>query len=79
MSIIRNAALERIDNICKERGLSKTGLARLAGLTPSTIYSMTKHEDIGITLLKKICDGLDMSLMEFFNDDIFHALQQEIK
>lgn len=76
---ITSAVLEKIERILKERRLSYTGLARIAGITPSTIYSMKSHADIGITTIKKICDGLEISLSEFFSDELFDELQQEIE
>ena len=56
-------------------------LATAAGISPSTIYSMLneKSKNPGVVSLKKICDGLDISIREFFDDDLFDALEQEIK
>ena len=56
-------------------------LASQLGITPSTVYSML-HEnrrDLSIITIKKLCDGLDMSLGEFFSTPEFDALEQEIK
>jgi len=56
-------------------------LANAAGITPSTIYSILNPErkDVGIVAIKKLCDGLEMSLEEFFGCDAFRALDQEIE
>ena len=35
--------------------------------------------DVGVVVLKKLCDGLDITITEFFDDDIFRNLEQEIK
>lgn len=40
---------------------------------------MRKAKNPGIVTIKKLCDGLDISLREFFNDDIFDDIEQEIK
>ncbi len=78
---IKNAVEERIRNLCKERKLSVTELARMSGVAPSTIYSLLNKDrkDVGIVLLKKICDGLEIDLFSFFRDSVFNTLEQEIK
>jgi len=56
-------------------------LANSTGISPSTIYSMlnAKSQNPGIVSLQKICDGLDISLREFFNSELFDHIEQEIK
>lgn len=51
------------------------------GVTPSTVYSMLdeRRKDISVTTVKKLCDGLEITIIDFFNDDIFKNLEQEIK
>ena len=46
----------------------------------SSVYSMVnpQRREISITLIKKLCDGLEISLEAFFNDEIFEKLEQEI-
>ena len=53
----------------------------MAGLTPSTVYSMldNRRHDISIVTIKKLCDGLDITLSAFFDTPAFHALEQEIQ
>lgn len=53
----------------------------MAGLTPSTVYSMLdeKRRELSINTIKKLCDGLEISLSEFFTADLFNDLEQEIK
>lgn len=79
--MIKEAIVLRIQNICKERNIKFNDLAVRSGVTPSTVYSMMNPErkDLSVTTLKKICDGLDISLPDFFNDDIFRNIEQEIK
>ena len=74
---IKEAIVERIKNICLERGMKYNELATRSGVTPSTVYSMLDPSR-RITL-KKLCDGLDMMITEFFDDDIFRTLEQEIQ
>ena len=78
---IRKTALLRIKDLCKERKITLNTLANLSGVTPSTVYSLFRSErsDMGITTLKKLCDGLEISIIDFFNDDIFENIEQELE
>ena len=77
---VKDAVVLRFKDICKERNIKYNELATRSGETPSTAYSMMdeKRRDISITTIKKFCDGLDMTLSDFFNADIFNNLEQEI-
>lgn len=76
----KEAVAKRILQLCKERKFTVNSLANICGLPPSTIYSMLneKSQNPGVVSLKKICDGLDISIREFFNSDLFDNLEQEI-
>jgi len=78
---IKDAVVRRFQEICSERGIKANELANLSGVTPSTVYSMldASRKDISIITIKKLCDGLDMTLGEFFSTPEFDALEQEIK
>lgn len=78
---IKNAVVERIKNLCKQKNIKFNELATRSGVTPSTVYSMLdeKRLDVGVVVLKKLCDGLDITITEFFNDLVFENLEQEIK
>lgn len=78
---IKDAVVLRFQKICEDRNIKYNELANLSGVTPSTIYSMMdqNRRDISIITIKKFCDGLDMSLAEFFSDSIFDALEQELQ
>ena len=56
-------------------------LANLSGITPSTVYSMMdeRRKELTINVIKKLCDGLEMTLGEFFSAPIFDELEQEIQ
>jgi DNA-binding Xre family transcriptional regulator len=56
-------------------------LACRSGVTPSTVYSMLdgRRREVTINLIKKLCDGLDMTLGDFFSAPVFDELEQEIK
>lgn len=77
---IKQAVAQRIINLCKERGIAVNALGNISGVNPSTIYSMlnSKSQNPGVVSIQKICDGLEISIREFFNDDIFNDIEQEI-
>ena len=58
-----------------------TELATVSGVTPSTVYSLmdASRKDLSVITLKKLCDGLDMTITEFFDDELFKTLEQEIR
>lgn len=78
---VKDVVVERFESICAERGIKMNELANLSGVTPSTVYSMldANRREISISTIKKLCDGLDISLGEFFSTPDFDALEQEIK
>ena len=71
----------RFREIMKDREMKPNELANLSGVTPSTVYSMLdeRRKELSINVIKKLCDGLDMTLGEFFNTALFDELEQEIK
>lgn len=77
----KEAVARRILELCQQRDLAVNALASSAGVPPSTVYSMLneKSQNPGVVSLKKLCDGLDVSLREFFDCDLFEDLEQEIK
>ena len=77
---VKDAVVDRFKGLCKERTIKANELANLAGVTPSTVYSMMdeSRRDISIITIKKLCDGLDISLGEFFSAPEFENLEQEI-
>ena len=77
----KEAVAKRILALCEERQIAVNALANLAGIPPSTVYSMLneKSQNPGIVSIKKLCDGLDISVRAFFDCDLFDDLEQEIK
>ena len=78
---VKDAAVQRFQQICELRGIKPNELANISGVTPSTVYSMmdSKRRDLSVVTIKKLCDGLDITLGEFFSTPEFDALEQEIK
>ena len=77
----KNAVANRIIQLCNEKNIAINALANISGISPSTLYSVLneKSQNPGIVTIKKLCDGLDSSLREFFDADIFDDIEQEIK
>lgn len=78
---IKDAIVIRLQKICKQRQMKYNELATRSGVTPSTVYSLMSESrrDLSVITLKKLCDGLDMTITDFFDDDIFKTLEQEIQ
>ena len=78
---VKDAVAERFQNLCTERKIKINELANISGVTPSTAYSMMdkSRRDVSIVTIKKFCDGLDITLGEFFSTPEFDGLEQEIK
>ena len=76
----KEAVAQRIMNLCKERDIAINALGNISGVNPSTIYSMlnSKSQNPGVVSLQKICDGLEISIRDFFNDELFDNIEQEI-
>lgn len=79
--LIKDAIVLRLQNICRERNIRYNELATGSGVTPSTVYSLMdkNRRNLSVITLKKLCDGLNITIIEFFDDDIFKTLEQEIK
>lgn len=77
---VKDAVAERFLELCRKKGIKINELANRSGVTPSTAYSMLdpKRREISITTIKKFCDGLNITLGEFFSAEIFDSLEQEI-
>ena len=71
----------RILYLCGEKRMTINKLASESGIAPSTIKNILygKSQNPGIVTLKMLCDGLGISLAEFFDTDEFKNLEQEIK
>ena len=67
--------------LCAERRLSFNALARLSAVPPTTVKNILNgsSRNPGIVTIKKLCDGLDITLIEFFDTEEFRALEQEIQ
>lgn len=77
VTAVRNRILE----LCGERNISINKLANLSALPPSSVKNILygKSQNPKLLTIKMICDGLDITLGEFFATPEFNSLEQEIK
>lgn len=78
---VYEVTVKRIRELCKERNITPNALSYTAGISQSTIKSILNSESVnpGIVTIKKICDGFDITIGEFFNTDEFNSLEQELE
>ena len=78
---VKQATVLRFQQIMEQRNIRPNELANISGVTPSTVYSMLdeKRKELSINTIKKLCDGLEITLGEFFSAEVFDDLEQEIK
>ena len=78
---VKDVVANRFLELCNERNIKINELANISGVTPSTAYSMLdkNRRDISILTIKKFCDGLEITLGEFFSTPESDNLEQEIK
>ncbi len=73
--------VKRIYDLCKEKDITPNALSYLAGVSQSTVKSILNGEskNPGIVTIKKICDGFNISIIDFFDTEDFRNLEQEIE
>lgn len=78
---IGEAVKEHILELCSDRNITINKLGTISSVTQSTINNIVsgRNNSTTIATIKKLCDGLDISVVEFFSSDVFSHLEQEIK
>lgn len=81
MMTVKEAVVARFQEIMKEKNIKTNELANRAGVTPSSVYSMLdpRRKEVSVNLVKKLCDGLEMTMGQFFSAKVFDDLEQEIQ
>ena len=81
MTTVKETVAARFVELMKERGIRTNELANRSGVTPSSVYSMLdpRRKEVSVNLVKKLCDGLEITLGEFFSAPVFDELEQEIQ
>ena len=78
---IGEAVRDRILELCQKNDISVNKLSNMSGVTQSTVNNIVsgRNNSATISTIKKLCDGLGITIEEFFNSDLFRGLEQEIK
>ena len=78
---IGEAVKLRIIELCDENNITVNKLATISGVTQSTLSNIIggRNNSTTVSTIKKLCDGLEITLGEFFSTPEFDALEQEIK
>ncbi|MCR5706651.1 MAG: helix-turn-helix transcriptional regulator [Ruminococcus sp.] len=77
---ISEAVAARILELCRQKNLTVNKLSNISGVTQSTVNDIVNHKarNIGIVTIKKLCDGFDITITDFFDTDDFRMLEQEM-
>lgn len=78
---IAEAVVKRIYELVDERQLTINKISMISGVTQSTVSDIVNGvtSNVKIATIKKLCDGLDISIREFFDSPLFDDLEQELK
>lgn len=78
---IGEAVKLRIIELCKTKNITINKLGTISGITQSTLSNITggRNNSTTVSTIKKICDGLEITIEDFFNSELFRNLEQEIK
>lgn len=78
---VGEAVRQRIIQLCQERDISINKLSSISGVTQSTVNNIVsgRNNSATVSTIKKLCDGLGITIDEFFHSDLFAGLEREIK
>lgn len=78
---IGEAVRERILELCAERDMTINKLSTISGITQSTVNNIVggRNNSTTVSTIQKLCDGLGITIIEFFNNDLFKEIEPEVK
>ena len=78
---VGEAVRQRIIQLCQERNISINKLSGISGVTQSTVNNIVsgRNNSATVSTIKKLCDGLGITIQAFFSSELFAGLEQEIK
>lgn len=78
---IGEAVRRRIMELCDEHGITYNKLATMSGVTQSTLQNIIcgRNNSTTVSTIKKLCDGLNITIQDFFDSNVFDSLEQEIR
>ena len=77
----KEAIAKRIIELCNERSITVNKLAIISGIAQSTLNNIVsgRNNSVTVSTLKKLCDGLEITITDFFTSSLFSELEQEIR
>ena len=71
---------QRILDLCQERNISINALSTQSGVTQSTVNNIIsgRNNSTTVATIQKLCDGLGITITEFFQSDLFSDIEQEV-
>lgn len=78
---VGQAVRERIAELCEEKHITINKLANISGITQSTLNNIMsgRNNSTTISTIQKICDGLEITVIDFLDSPLFLGIEQEIK
>lgn len=78
---IGEAVRQRIVTLCQQQNISINKLSDISGVTQSTVNNIVsgRNRSATISTIKKLCDGFGITIQDFFDSELFHDLEQEVK
>ena len=78
---ISKAVIFRILELCRQNDITLNRLSTICGITQSTLNNIVsgRNNSTTVSTIKKICDGLEITILDFFTSPLFEELEQEIK
>lgn len=78
---VSEAVIKRLFELCDERHITINKISTISGVTQSTISDIVNRrtKTARVDTIKKLCDGLEITVRQFFDSPLFDDLEQEIK
>ena len=78
---VGEAVRARIIELCRMHGITLNKLSTVCGITQSTLNNIVsgRNSTTTVSTVQKICDGLEITILDFFTSPLFENLEQEIK
>ena len=78
---VSEAVRLRILDLCKQNDITINKLSTICGITQSTLNNIIsgRNSTTTVSTVQKICDGVEITILEFFSSPLFENLEQEIK
>lgn len=78
---VNEAVRLRILELCRQNDITLNKLSTICGITQSTLNNVIsgRNSTTTVSTIQKICDGLEITILDFFSSPLFENLEQEIK